>query len=272
MKLYREWTLKPEYRRGTMLTQSQIDLICKGTGDTGYASVYAFDENAAKTIIESKSSAGLARFEVYTDTLVMDLDGGEELRREATRKLWERGLGYTVWFSGSKGYHIVIKLDRMYCGKNIPYSQRVWVESLGIAADLSLYQHGRILSLPGRVHPKTGKRKECVEITAGLPLTLELKDPPTELQIDFKPLGGLGELEAGLWKMLQSLGDEPAAGNRHTRLWSTAQHFADAGVSYETSLELMNKVNESWVSAKDVSEVELAVSQAYKRNPTRRTT
>jgi hypothetical protein len=272
MKLYREWTLKPEHRRGSMLLQSQIDLICKGSGDSGYASVYAFDENAAKEIIASKSSAGLARYEVYTDVLVMDLDGGDELKQQATSILDALGLAYTVWFSGSKGYHVVIPLDRLYYSKILPYSQRVWVEKQGIKADLSLYQHGRILSLPGRVHPKTGKRKELVEVAKGSTLTLELVDPPKEFQVDFKPLGGLSEFEAGLWKMLQSLGDEPSKGNRHTRLWSTAQHFADAGVSYETSLELMHKVNESWVLAKDAEGVELAVSQAYKRKPNRPTT
>jgi len=268
MKLYREWTKKPEHRRGTMLPESQIKLLLKSS-DPGYESVYAFDEDAAKTIIESKSSAGMARFPVYTRSLIMDLDNGPDQLALAEVKLAELGLGYDVWFSGSKGYHIVLTLDTLCSGRNVPYSQRKWVEGISVGADLSLYQHGRILSLPGRIHPKTGKRKEKVKTVAGKLLTLQLTDPPNGVSFDFKPSGGMGELEAGLWKAIQALANAPTPGNRHTALWSTALHFADAGVSYEATLELMHKVNESWLTPKTAAEVEAAISQAFKRNPSR---
>jgi hypothetical protein len=264
MKLYREWCKRPDSRKGCMLPESQINLLLK-SADPGYASVYAFDEDAAKSLIESKSSAGMSRFPVYTRSLIMDLDNGPEQLALAEAKLADLGLGYEVWFSGSKGYHIYIEQDALCSGRNVPYSQRLWVEGIQVGADLSLYQHGRILSLPGRIHAKTGKRKEKVKDVSGSLLTLELKDPPQGVSFDFKPSGGMGELEAGLWKAIQALASEPAPGNRHTRLWSTALHFADAGVSYEATLELMHKVNEQWQAQKTIAEVEAAVSQAFKR-------
>jgi hypothetical protein len=137
------------------------------------------------------------------------------------------------------------------------------VETLNIGADLSLYQHGRLLSLPGRIHAKTGKPKSLVRYVTGKDLKLEIVE--TEVRFNFQSNGGLDDLEAGLMKCLQSLADEPSPGNRHTRLWSTAKHFADFGLSYDCTHEIMQKVNEQWVAPKTIEEVTTAVSQAYKK-------
>ncbi len=247
-----------------MLPLSRFESILK-SDNPGYASVYMFDENAAKTIIESKSSAGMSRFPVLTDTLVMDLDNGPDQLKAAQDKLKALGLYHKVWSSGSKGFHVVLRHPETLYGSNVPYSQRVWVEALDVGADLSLYQHGRILSLPGRIHPKTGNRKVAVETVPGDELTISLLNPPGPV-FTVGENGGLSELEAGLWTALQALASEPLPGNRHTRLWSTAQHFADAGVGFEATLDLMLRINETWEMQKDPSEVELAVSQAYRRN------
>jgi hypothetical protein len=151
--LYREWCLYPNQRRGRMLP---IALIAKFelAADAGYASVYMFDKEAADQIKAAGNSSGLARFPVYTDTLTLDLDKGEaQLERVRTAIA---GLRYDVYVSGGKGFHVVIHLDRMVSGTNIPFSQRKWVEALNVEADLSLYQAGHIISLPGRKHPKDG--------------------------------------------------------------------------------------------------------------------
>lgn len=262
--LYREWCKTPMRRKGVMLPQPQIDLICCGA-DSGYASVYAFDEDAANEIIDSRSSSGFSRFAVYADQLTLDLDDGPEQLRVVEKILSERGLEYSVFDSGSKGYHVCIPHPRTLHGRSLPYSQRVWVEGLGVEADLSLYQHGRILSLPGRVHPKTGRKKTLVKEVAGASLDLPMVDPPGGPVFTFGE-GGMGDLEAGVWRLLQSLTDEPSPGNRHTRLWSTAKHFADAGLSYEWTCEILQRINEQWQNGKDPSEVEIAASQAYQRS------
>ncbi len=239
--------------------------------DPGYASVYMFDENAAQAIIAEHSSAGLGRFSVYTNELVIDLDGGDAQLARAETVLAQRKLGYTVWSSGGKGYHVYIPHGKLLGGSNIPYSQRKYVEGMGIDADLSLYQHGRILSLPGRIHPKTGARKTKVKDVLGYALDLPLLIAPAPV-FSFEANGGLSDLEAGLWKALTLLQNEPTVGNRHTQLWSTALHFADAGLSYEATLEIMHEVNGSWDSPKEDSEVEAAVAQAHRRNPSPHTT
>lgn len=260
--LYREWTLKPTQRRGVMLPLHRFDSILRSK-DPGYASMYAFSETDAQEIITSQSSAGMGRYSVYADTLTIDLDNGDEQLQLLEPILEKQGLAYVLWASGGKGYHVVLPHGQMHCSPFLPHSQRVWVEGLGVGADLSLYQHGRILSLPGRIHPKTGKPKALVKYVTGQDLKLKIVEP--EIRFDFQSNGGLDDLEAGLMKCLQSLADEPSPGNRHTRLWSTAKHFADFGMSYEFTHELMQKVNEQWHAPKATEEVTTAVNQAFKR-------
>ena len=100
MSLYREWCKTPMARRGVMLPESQITLICKGS-DSGYASVYAFDEDAAHEIVESRSSSGFSRFPVYVDRLTLDLDDGADQLQAVESALSYRGLAYAVFYSGS---------------------------------------------------------------------------------------------------------------------------------------------------------------------------
>lgn len=246
-----------------MLPLSVLKQMLKAP-DPGYATVYMFDENAAQAILLDRHSSGFGRYPVYTEELVMDLDGGEEQLKLAEAALKAKKLGYTVWFSGGKGYHIYIKLTKMVSGKDVPYSQKKYVEALGIGADLSLYQHGRIISLPGRVHPKTKQKKRKVKEIVGAMLELPMLIAPEQV-FTFNGNGGLNEFEAALWKILTLLNDEPSPGNRHTQLWSTALHLADAGFSYDTALELMTEVNDKWKNPKDPAEVEMAVKQAYKK-------
>jgi hypothetical protein len=264
MKLFREWVLQPNQRRGTMLPLERFKDILRAP-DPGYASVYAFREEDAQVIIEAKSSAGMNRFAVQTDVLMIDLDDGDRQLRRAEAALAALGLSYTVWASGGKGYHISIPMRCACFSIDLPYSQRKWVEALDVGADLSLYQHGRVLSLPGRVHPKTGNRKTKVKdvLGGGLKLDLPLICSPAPVFAAIE--GGAGDLEAGLWQLIGILGKEPEPGNRHTKIWSTAKSLADAGLSYDTALDLLTEVNNKWEHAKTLAEVTAAVQQAYRK-------
>lgn len=260
MKLYREWCLQPNQRRGTMLPLAQFKDILRAP-DAGYASVYAFEETAALEIIASKSSAGLNKYPVYSDMLMIDLDDGERQLRRAQDAL--TGLGYLIWSSGGKGFHIGVPLKVSVFGEHVPYSQRKWVEALDIGADLSLYQHGRILSLPGRVHPKTGKKKEPFGEVVGNSLVLPEVFPAKLTFSAFEDTSG--DLENALWQAIQLLAAEPEPGNRHTKLWSTAKSLAEAGLAYETVLDLLTEVNGQWENGKTTTEVTTAVRQAFRR-------
>lgn len=260
--LYREWCLKPSHRRGCMISATRVAMFCNAP-DAGYASVYMFNEQDARAITKSGSSAGLSRYDVYTDTLTLDLDKGLD-QLELTRKALD-GLAYLVFESGGKGYHVVISLDAMVSGKNIPYSQRCWAEALNVGADLSLYQAGHIIALPGRLHPKTGKRKVFLFSQPGDVLSLPISDPkpPTFALGD----GDQSEFERGLWRTLSLVQEGPGVGGRHTALWSTARHFADSGIGFDATLEILWAVNQTWEEPKTLDEVRVAVSQAY-RAPT----
>lgn len=60
----------------------------------------------------------------------------------------------------------------------------------------------------------------------------------------------------------------PAQGNRHTSAWSLASQLARAGLSYETTLELVQATNATWPTPKPEDEIERAVMQAYGRRQT----
>lgn len=258
MALYREWTLKPHHRRGCMLPVRIIDSFSYAH-DAGYASVYMFSKQDAEEIIATQSSAGLSRYAVYADTLTLDLDKGIEQLVIVQAKL--QGLAYTVYESGGKGYHVVIPLAETLYGTNVPYSQRKWVEILDVGADLSLYQAGHIISLPGRLHPKTGKRKTLIDNQLGhlLSIPLVTREPPTfAIRED-----NTSEFERGIWRVLDLLRGGPGPGGRHTALWSTAKHFADSGLEYSTTLDLLWQVNQGWDEPKTLDEVKVAVGQAY---------
>jgi hypothetical protein len=257
---YREWCLQPHHRRGCMLPLKTVAQF-ENAPDAGYASVYMFDADAAATIKDARSSSGLARYPVSADTLTLDLDKGEKQLELVESKI--RGLAYKVYDSGGKGFHVVIKLSTMATGPNVPYSQRCWAEALGVGADLSLYQAGHIISLPGRKHPKTGRRKTLVREVAGEPLELLLTDPPERVFAISD--SDQSELERGLWRLIGLLRQEPGAGNRHTALWSTAKHFADAGIEYDTALDLLTETNATWEEPKTIEDVEAAIRQAYGR-------
>ena len=104
---YREWALMPDRRRGCMLPVSIVDKF-SAAPDAGYASVYEFDEADALDIRDSGSSAGLARFDVTAATLTLDLDKGTGQLNRTKDALRALGLGYSVYDSGGKGYHVVV--------------------------------------------------------------------------------------------------------------------------------------------------------------------
>lgn len=259
---YREWCLQPNHRRGCMLPLKTIAQFEKAA-DAGYASVYMFDANAAAAIQAEQSSRDLARYPVSADTLTLDLDQGAPQLARVEGKLAALGLGYSVYESGGKGFHVILTLDSMVTGTNVPYSQRKWAEALDVDADLSLYQAGHIISLPGRKHPRTGRRKRLLRVVEGSYLSLQLSSPPPR---SFSISDAdQSQLERGLWRCLEILKQEPGIGGRHVALWSTAKHFADAGLEYETTLDLLNGVNDSWSEPKTSEELEAAVRQAFKR-------
>jgi hypothetical protein len=233
--------------------------------DAGYASVYMFDETASRDIRDSGNSAGFARFPVYTDTLTLDLDQGLEQLERVKNAI--TGLSYQVFDSGGKGYHIIIPLTKMMEGVNVPYYHKHWVEALRVEADLSLYQAGHIIALPGRKHPKTGRRKALVETVLGDRLTVPEVILPKPVFSLRRP--GPGSLEAVLWRVQALIQAPPVVGDRHTALWGAAKDLAEIGLAYDTVLDLFQEVNKTWKEPKLPEDVRSAVQQAFRQSTSR---
>jgi hypothetical protein len=196
---------------------------------------------------------------VAADRVTLDIDNPDDINT-VLEKLDSLKLGYEVWDSG-RGYHVVIPHE-MISDARLPYSHRCWVEQLGLPVDYSLYQHSRILRLPGAVNAKTGRRKQFVERVDGVKPTIELRSPPV---FAFQPDGGLKTIATVLNHFQRLALSEPLPGNRHTQIWSAARSACDAGLSSSATLEILTEVNNSWQHPKELNEVEKAVIQAYKQ-------
>jgi hypothetical protein len=228
----------------------------------GYISVYMFSEDAALKIKQSGTSKGLQQYPVAADELVIDIDNGDEGLAEVEVVLEAQGLAYQVWSSGGKGYHVCIP-HPLVCSEDLPYSHQQAVQGLGLKVDMSLYQHGRLISMPGRVHPKTKQKKRFIRQVEGKNLDLKIVKKP-DLQFNFDDRAGLDELASGLMRVVNMLNTPPSPGNRHTKMWGAAKDLADAGLQFDTVLDVMGRVNESWDVQKDEAEIRLAIEQAFK--------
>ena len=220
--------------------------------------MYKISALDAQLIRASGSSRGLNALAVAADRVTLDVDNPDDISLFLT-KLDSLGLAYDVWDSG-RGFHIEIPHDTIY-DPRLPYSHKCWVEQLGLPVDYSLYQHARILRLPGTVNAKTGRRKQFVEKVDGMKAEIELRTPPV---FDFKPDGGLKTIATVLNHFQRLALAEPLPGNRHTQLWSAARSAADAGLSFSATEEILQEVNKSWSHPKDPEEVTKAVTQAFK--------
>ncbi len=219
-----------------------------------------FRAEDAKRIRANGSSRGLGGLVVAADAVTLDVDNPNDIN-QVLEKLDSLKLGYEVWDSG-RGYHVVIPHDLIE-DERLPYSHKCWVEGLGVPVDPTLYQHSRILRLPGTVNVKTGRRKQLVERVSGMKPTIEMRTPPV---FNIKPeTFGMKTIEVVLNQFQRLAASEPVQGNRHTRIWSAAHSAAEAGISYQAALELLTEINHTWKNPKTSEEVETAVLQAYKQ-------
>lgn len=263
--IYKEWAPTPSDRKGRMLPESAFSTILT-LRDPGYSSVYGFSEEHAETIKASGSSKGFANFPVYSNSITLDLDGGDSSLAVIGSKLDLLGYGFQVYSSGGKGYHIILQHDMAY-DIRVPYSQASLAKSiLGDdfrLVDASIFRPNSLISLPGRVHPKTKNKKTLVFTKQGKDLgELPLVERP-ELDFDsFKQSG------TGLTNALLNMSDwttcSPEEGNRHMTLWKLAKDLCAAGLEHSTVLDLLNKVNETWETPKSQEDVAAAVGSVFR--------
>jgi hypothetical protein len=243
-----------------MVPVSKLDKVL-AWHNPGYSSVYWFSRDDALEVRASEHSGNFSRFAAGSDALAIDIDDGEAGLKTALAILDREGLAYEIWTSGGKGYHLILPHEFVY-DRRLPFSHRTVVEQLGLTCDLSLYQHGRVISLPGRIHPQTGRRKTFCEAKDGTMINIPMFEPPPYM---FNPPPTDKNFVMWLYQVTRLAEAEPAPGNRHTRLWSAAMTAAEIGLDQDLTQQLLIEVNNSWKVPKHESEVIRAVSQAYQR-------
>lgn len=260
MRLFYEWVKQPNKRAGNMVS-AEVLATSVSHRNAGFRTVYGFSEDAAAAIRATGSSAGLAFYTPCADSLIIDLDDGDKTLPILLDRILVRGLRCEVWSSGGKGYHLVLS-HVMICDKRLPYSHFRFVEGLaiGLKFDDTLYRPSSLISLPGRLHSKTKRKKRLIEVWEGELAVIDLFDKPEKS-------AQLGDDLTMLQEAISHLQDlsvrQPREGQRHNRLWLCAKCFSEAGVSKETAEELLIGVNAQWENPKDEAEVVEAVRQAY---------
>ena len=256
--LYAEWCSKPKRRRGVMLPEPMLGKI-----NEGFRSVYLFDKEAAEEIKQSRSSKTIKRFTPHSHTLFIDLDQGDKGLARVKEWLKDNRLLAQIYTSGGKGYHIHVP-HQYVCSRDLPYSHRVLVESLGAGADPSLYHVSHLIAMDGRKHPKTHRRKQLIESVQG-EKELEIPLIETPPKLTFSNFENIEDnLSLGLVKLEMLISNEPGVGERHQSLWTCAKNFVDAGCAPETVMDLISKVNSRWQNAKTTEELEEVLRQAMR--------
>lgn len=262
---YVEWARTVKSRKGHMLTMTGLTNILK-LRDPGYSSVYLFNESDALKIKANGHSKGLSQYEVSSKFLALDIDSGIEGYRQISETLRAKGIAFESWESGGKGYHVYIP-HKFISSIHLPYSHKVVAESL-VAKELidpTLYQHGRLLALPGRIHPVTKKSKVLFETFKGSVVEIPLLEAPKpQINFMFNTESNEQLLAMGLTRVSDLIVYPPEKGKRHIRIWGASKDLADAGLQYETVLDLIVQVNESWPDPKSLIELEQAVKSAFK--------
>lgn len=264
--LYYEYALTPDKRRGTMVPRTALADIYSRP-DSGYCTAYAFDGHAAAAIRAQGDSKGLGRFPVYSDRLWIDFDADvlEEARQKArdlATFLKEQDHSFTVWFSGGKGYHVCIKIEPMK-GRDVPYSQSEFVKSWNVQCDYSLYQHGRLLSNPGRLHPKTGiKKHKVMEWSGSKLLSIPVLVAPQRDVVNADELTDTQLATIALSRAQSLILDAPMPGMRHTSHWSAAMQMFEAGMDRDLVFGILSYADKFSPNPKSSEDLWRAVSQA----------
>lgn len=226
----------------------------------GFRSVYMYGEKAYNRIIEQQAVRGLNAFPVYSDTLFVDFDDGDSSIKRFQSILDSAGVGYELYFSGKKGHHFHVQIEPMW-GSSVPWSQKMWVASLGIdTADTSIYRHTGLIRLPGTIHQDTGKKKELLLRKDGRRLEIPVIDMSEEEV--YGASGDQLDLVKGCTSIHRAVVHGVIAGHRHNTLLAIAKHFMEAGLSESACYEICSVVNGHFDEPKSEEEIRQCVRRA----------
>ena len=258
--IWYEWAKIPSKRAGIMVPETSLQKFIDSKGTSGFRSVFGFHPKDAAKIKKRGHSRDFREFPCYADRLVIDIDNGDEGKVEAEAKLKAAGLAYDLFSSGGKGYHFILTVSNPTLSYHTPYSHRKFVEGLGIPTDDSIYRHGGLISLEGRIHPTSKRLKSFIESVSGQDAHIPIVQPPMfvgNVPEDYNVLSDGFERAANL------TGTQPPVGGRYMSLWRCVKCFYDAGVIPEVAEEIAHAINDSWDEPKDETEMKRLMEDAY---------
>lgn len=179
---------KTTQRTGPVRLVSQEEL----GQSTGFRSIYGFCEEAIKHIQDTKTTAGLRGFELYSDVLLVDFDNQPEAADKFELYLMNMGTDvtsatalqfilqiggnykYEKYDSGGRSIHFHVPLEPMQ-GSTIPESQKEWMKKIAPLADMSVYKTSGMFRLTGTFHHKNrGQYKRLITKEEGQLLSIPM--------------------------------------------------------------------------------------------------
>lgn len=157
--------------KGILIKPEEVQSYLKEDRDY-YTSVYYYNEEQLKKFKETGSVKGIK--DVTTDKIWFDFDSKDNPEKarldtiEVVKRLKKHGIkenGIEVYFSGNKGYNVVVSLNRNLTPGLV---QSLAINKFGKGLetlDVSLYDSSQILRVPGTKHHVSGLYK--------IPLTVE---------------------------------------------------------------------------------------------------
>jgi KaiC/GvpD/RAD55 family RecA-like ATPase len=185
--------------RGILIPPSEVhDRVSSDTD--WYQSVYNYNDSHMTKFTETGSVRGIK--DVTTNFLVFDFDNKQdpEFARQDALKLIDRLLktelnirteDIQIYFSGNKGYNVVLELDKELTPDSAASLATKYAGDLK-SFDVSLYDASQILRVPGTRHQKSGLFK--------IPLTYSqlLNSSSGEIAVMAASLDNVGSFEWGV--------------------------------------------------------------------------
>lgn len=228
---------------------------------TGYRSVFAWSSEHTAEAKTAGTVKVLKDKPAFTDTIFVDFDNNEKGALAFKKDLDDEDLLYEMYTSGGRSIHFHILTVPVY-DIRVPNSVKKFMQNfLSHGYDQSVYNYCSLFRLSGTIHEKTGKPKELIDRGGFYSLELNLVEPD---KIAIIPADH-DALAVAMALYSNYIGSGVAEGGRYTVQWKVAKAFQEAGLSFDTVLELVLAMDESWKTlSKGPTETKRAVTDAYR--------
>jgi len=231
------------------------------TNHTGYRSVFAWSSEDASAAQTAGTVKVLKDRPAFADTIFVDFDNNDKGALAFRDELEVQDVLYEMYTSGGRSIHFHISVTPVY-DVRVPNSVRKFMQNFKqYGYDESVYNYCSLFRLAGTVHEKTGKPKELIGRGGFYYIDLKLVEPE---RIAIIPADH-DALAVAIALYSNYVGGGVAEGGRYTVQWKVAKAFQEAGLSFDTALELVLAMDGSWKNlSKGSTETRRAVQDAYR--------